>query len=166
MKKTKHQAGDGRRETSRRGFTSKPNSKQAHLVPAAAFAAACSFAAVRSALSGSLRLECRIRMRRATAGEFEIRLGVTFGPQRRMMRATAGESKSRLGKLQLVANKIINTRNSVHSIGLENNKQKGSTSCKQTSLASAADARRRSRCAAVFAAVDAARSVSGFCILA
>ena len=82
------------------------------------------------------------------------------------MSATAGNGKSRFGELQLVENKIISKRNSVHSIGLENKKQKGSTSSKQTSLASASDARRRSRCAAVFAAVDAARSASSFCILA
>ena len=39
MKKTKHQAGDGPVSNELEGFTSKLNSKQAHLVSAAAFSA-------------------------------------------------------------------------------------------------------------------------------
>ena len=50
---------------------------------AAAVAAACSFAATRSARSRSLRLERRSRIRRATVGEFESRLGVTSGTQKK-----------------------------------------------------------------------------------
>ena len=68
MKKTKLQAGDGLVSNELEGFTSKLNIKQAHLVSAAAFSAGCSFAAARSACSGSLRLEQRSMMRRATAG--------------------------------------------------------------------------------------------------
>ena len=48
-------------------------------MPAADFAAACSFPAARSARS---RLERRSRMKRAKAGEFESRLGDTTGTQK------------------------------------------------------------------------------------
>ena len=67
MKETKYPAGDGPESNELDGFISKPNSKQAHLLPTAAFAA-CSFATIHSARSGALRLERRSRMARATAG--------------------------------------------------------------------------------------------------
>ena len=57
----------------------------------------------------------------------------------------------------------------MYGIGLKNSKQKGFTNksnSKRTNLASAVDTRRRSRCPAVFAAFDAARSTSSVCILA